>query len=527
MELMGDEEFQKFLQEIEYLAKKDFWFTFERKGIQKDVFAAFQKHRRGYFECIVSGPNQIFKSTAAQSIIMDCLTRRCEYRDWSPHPKQILVLTPKQTLQVSGFQRAFQLFNAEYMRQNLAGRPTLKGSTGAWAAINFKNGDQIVFETFDAGVEYIETLSADLVIMDEGNNDFEFYEYLTQRIIARGGVIYWSMIPSSKTLQVYEKVFGPDEAGEKFDDREVIQANESHYAAIHGQDAVDKAARKLSRRLFLIKICGKWVGSGNLVYENFTLEDHVIKPFAIPSSWRRDIFIDWASSNNEGITDVKKRSKTAAGFMAISPPGEKVFLPNGHVVMSTDFEPVHFLYREYCHDKRRTGREHAKQIANHFDIGEKFQEIIIDCSIEDQVFQEFRQVFFDAGQGYRTYKATNKKRYGSEDAKHLIGHDLVDTVIDSRRLFVFDTCANYLNEILQYEIDPKTQEPQTYADHFMDGQRYYFNRYPRWKNPNHLVSSARLISMLDREIVNPEISYLAPRQEHMKAIGGNNVRYRY
>lgn len=520
-EVMDDNAFKEFLGEIEFQAKNNYWFTFDRRGIQTDIFNAFQRHRSGYFECMVSGPNQIYKSTAAQEIIFDCLTRRNAYRDWTHHPKQILVLTPKQTLQASGFQRSFQLFNAEFMRQNLRGRPTLKGSTGAWAAMNFKNGDQIVFETFDAGVEYIETVSADLVIMDEGNNEFEFYEYLTQRIVAKGGVIYWSMIPGSKLLQVHQKVFAPQEAGEVFDDREVIQANESHYAAIHGQNAVTKAERKLSRRLYLIKICGKWVGSGNLVYEGFDLATHVIKPFEIPASWRRDIFLDWASSNNEGVTDVRKRSKTAAGFIAIPPSGEKITLSNGRTVISNDFEPIHFIYREYCCDTRKTGQKHAQEIAKLFDSKETFQEIIIDCSLEDQVFQEFRKIFFEHGQGYRTYKATNKKRYGSDKAKHLLGHDLVETIIDTNRLYVFDNCKNYLDEILQYEIDPEKQEPQTYADHFMDGQRYYFNKYPRWRNPSLLTTSPRIRGMMDRGGTLSELSYLAPRQEYNKMITGS------
>lgn len=510
---MTAEEYNALLAEIAYLSQSDPWFTFKRKGIQEDIFNAFKDNRTGYFECIVSGPNQILKSTAGQELLMDCLTRRNQYRDWSHHPKHVLIISPKQTLQASGFQKNFQQLNADFMKENLVRRPSMKGSTGAWAGMDFKNGDHVQWETIDAGVQYIESISADLIIIEEGNDAYEFYEYLTQRATARAGVIYWSMIPGSKALPVYQRIFKLEENNERFPFRKVIKANRSHYEAIHGKERTRFYEKTLSRRLYQIKICGDWIGAESLVYANFDLDKHVIKPFPIPSTWRRDISIDWASSNNEGV-DERKQSKTAASFFAIPPAGEKIFLSNGRQVMSNDFEPIVIQYREYSHTKRRTGREHAKEISKLFDPDEKFQEIIIDCSIEDQIFQEFRQVFFDKGQGYRTYKATNKKRYSSDRVRHLLGHDLVETYFDTNRFFIFDTCQETIQETLQYEMDTKTQEPQEFADHFQDNRRYYLNRYPRYKNPQYLTESEPIVDFrMKSNSGNSELSYLQSRQE--------------
>ncbi len=131
--------------------------------------------------------------------------------------------------------------------------------------------------------------------------------------------------------------------------------------------------------------------------------------------------------------------------------------------------------------------EHARAISEKFERSDKFESILIDYSVDDTVFNEFRSAFYRCNQGYRFQRAKNKKRYKGKDGEHLVGHELVKSIINNNRFFLFKKCRNWFNELTNYRIVEDTQQPQTWGDHFMDCNRYYHNRMPVYRNPEYLL----------------------------------------
>lgn len=526
---MTEEEFGELFTRLEALAKKDPWAKFERDGIQIDVFEAYQKHPTNLFECWVQGPNQIWKSTSTQEIVKDALKRENKYRKWTNEPMHILVMTPKQNTQYSGFQKRFQELNPKWITDHMKGRPALKGQSKAWAAIDFDNGDHIQFETFDAGVQYIEVVSAHLIILDDGVEYYsKFYPFLFQRGVHHKAVIHGSFIPPPPTDPFYKLIIEPAKKGIKEPLREVILGDEKHYIAANGYELYEMCKRNYPKRVFLQKVCGENVGSGRLVYDDFDENINIIpedtlvkfgtnkeyKLSKLPEDYCRFIWGDWANTDNPDDMPAEKKRKTVGIFCAIPPPGTEIKLPNGLSVFSEEDDPVLILYNGYECTKRKIAEEHAQSIIDLWeDRGywvERFEEILWDAAtgtkdgtVDKSVFEVLEECFAKAGNP-RVYKATNKRKFSTKDAKEQVGHDLVASLIKRRKLLILKNGKTdfIIDSFLSYEMDDKTNQPQIYGDDEQDAIRYGANSKPKWSDPELLIPSPYILPDPDEELMS-------------------------
>src|SRR3990167_2728958 len=526
---MSEQELGILYKQIEDLCIKDFWFTFERHGVQEIAYKHFQKHKDEYFELPISGPNQIGKSFCALDIMMDAWTRRNKYRNWdiTGRPLVFIWICPKNDFQVITIQKNLLTFCGEFLKSNWKKPPTLKSGSDAWNILEMKNGDILYFESFETNIENIEGYTADGIFMDEGHNKWKFFEAFSQRAVEKSSFILWMMKPNKKILPVYQNIFYPYLRGKTLSPfREVIVAGRKEYvsaraASLMRQGHIKSVAYEkgeaitqhfeatLSKEDVKRRIHGEWGSDEGQVYP-FTEDDHVVQQFKIPKHWRRDISIDFAFSDNLKVRADIHKSLTVACFFAIPPPNEDVFLPNGTIVSYSDPNaPLYFQYNEYTADYKRHAKEHAKDIVKLFTEGELFESILIDYHVDETVFQEFQNVFFEYGQGYRFRRAWNAARHSQgKKQKQLIGHELVRAIIGDQRLFIMNHCKHWIHEVLNYSIDPDTQEPQEYGDHFCDEFRYYANGYPRYRDPKNLTDSR----MTEDTVYNsPEALYLSTK----------------
>lgn len=521
---MTDNDFGQLMDRLDRMAKEDPWIGFKPTGIQNDILAAYKRNPTNLFECFVQGPNQIYKTTGSQWLIKDILRREGEFRKFpDDEPLHILIMTPKQNLQFSGFQKRFLDWNPGWFRDNIKGRPAIKGQSKAFAAFDCINGDHVQWETFDAGPSYIEVVSAHVVILDDGFEYYaEFYPFLFQRLVHHKGILHASFIPPPPTDPFYKMIIEPARKGIKEPLREVIFGNEKHYIQANGLELYEKCKRNYPERIFNQKVCGLNTGSGRLVYEDFDTKINVIPEETIckyndltfnlreiPHDWCRRITIDWANTDNPKDTPAEKKKKTVAIFYAVPPPGTEIFLPNGETRVSGDNEEtaVVVIYNGYEMDQRQLAIDHAKNIVDLFETRdnwtERFEDIKIDnaTGVKDgtsdrSVFDDMEAVFNKAG-AMNVSKSISKwkKDMGSKDGKEQTGHDLVAKYIKQRRLLILDNgkCEFIKNSFLYYENDPKTNMPRTYGDDEQDAIRYAINYKPTYFNPYELSPSPYLV----------------------------------
>lgn len=516
-----EEEFLQLIQTADSL-EKDFWFNFKPRSLQQRSIDAFQQFRNQFQVLLISGPNQIGKSIFGLFLFVDILTRRNQLGDWSLEPKHLGWFTKHRRFQVATIQRNLIKYCGEWLKYGLASRPGVDPQTGAFTFLEFKNdpangfyGDVIQFETFEMPKENIEGYVMDAMVFDEGLEKYGHFTTATQRLITRGGPLVWQTIPGSKKQELYKKIVGPIAyQGKTLAFTQVVKSTVDDYIEARACDIQDKhnipyeAALLKAKELvqyfrsimpndeFMHKIAGEWGGSETRVYP-YDAETQIIKPFVIPDNWRRDVTMDYATSDNkwvkgQGLTKELKKAATTAVFIAMPPPGETVILPDGREVVGTHEEPIYFIYKEYYWTNevyKRNATEHAQTIAGLFGRSELFETLKIDYAVDDSIVKEFNAVFSRAGQAYRFRKALDKARYTSEKHKQMMGHELVRTLYAKKKIYIFDTCIYFRQELDNYEIDELTQQPQSYGDHLMDPTRYHLNEYPQWRDPRLLWDS--------------------------------------
>jgi hypothetical protein len=549
---MTEDELLSFVDQLEEYAKKDWWFNYQRRGIQQKAFLASQKHRDDFFVKIIHGPNQMGKTFDVLEELLDCLNRTNRFRDWSIEPKLIVVFTNTQKLQTVNIQRALMKYCGTFLRQNLKCPPTLSaGSTGAWNMLQFKNGDAIYFDSFETNIINVEGYTADMVILDEGRDKYHFFEQLMFRAINQRAPIVWTLVPGDTiAIDVYQKLILPNSEikdsnhwayndkpkqnnrveiilGDEEDFREARSFDESgNYNRERGDKLVDDMLKMLSEDTVNKKIRGIPGGSEGLVY-GFQ-DHHFIPEFDIPKHWRRDFYIDWGDSNEElhkvsqTGSHERKPTPTVCAFYALPPPDEEVILGNGMKVRGSETQPLVFVYKEYYQIGKIRARIHANAIANLFKPKELFQSPAIDMQVDTTTFEEFQDVFFNHGQSYRFRRARNKAKQSKEKGE-LLGIELMKAYVADAKMFIMNNCINFKSQALNFKYSKVTGKPQTWGDDFMDITRYFLNDKPRWEDPLKLEDSREEANNEDDQYLDPDFEYL--RLDLAKGSGLSNYDY--
>src|SRR3990167_2896691 len=474
---MTEEELTRLYQELEEQIEKNFWFTFKPRGIQVKILNAAKKSN-GFQIIVCIGPNQIGKTTGIVWYINDFLTRQNQFRDWPKKPLHFGYFTKHRRFQRATLDAELNRCCGDYIRNGLAGRPGIDSQTGAYTFLKFKDdpkngyyGDLIQFETYEMPAKDIEGYVLDAAAMDEPHDKFEHFKYLNQRLVSKNGPILCSMLPVEDTeSDFYKRVFKHyyEDDKEQFEFIYFAVADINDYAAVHGWDKVNYFKQIYSPEEFDRKIGGKPGKVTDMVYP-FSKNKHVISPIEIPKTWRRDIFIDYATSDNKwikgatGTTKELKKAKTAGIFFAMPPVGEEIHLNDGRTLMVTEDKPLYFIYKEYywANEKyKRLAQDHGQEICKLFDRDEKFQSIEIDCAVDDTAYSEMKKVF-DANRQpfFRKIRYGSKTRFLNLKTKELGGHELVRQIIGNDQLYIFDTCTGLILEEENYKIDRNTNEP--------------------------------------------------------------------
>lgn len=519
---MTEDELVTLYEQVKQQIDTNFWFTFQPRGIQQKVINCFKRENDfgNYRTVLCIGPNQIGKTFSVLHYLMDFLTRRGEYRDRKKTPLHFGYWTKHRRFQRATLDTALLKYCGDYIKQGLDGRPGIDSQTGAFTFLKFKNepengfyGDLIQFETYEMDYTDIEGYVLDAIAMDEPHDHYNHYKYALQRIIEREGDGLCSMIPVEDTeTEFYQRIlkYYYEEDMDRFEFIDFAVAGLEDYAEARCKDSTCKHIEgsckgwKLVRAFqklytpeeFDRKIAGKPGKITDMVYP-FTKNKHVISPFVIPSHWRRDISIDYATSDNKWIkaqTSTTKELKKAATFgifIATPPNGEQIELSDGRILVSTEDKPLYFGYKEYYwtnEQYKRLAQDHAQEICKLFSKGEKFQSILIDCAMDDTAFAEMKKVFDIYKQPhFRKILHGSKTRFKTAKSKEVGGHELVRQIIGNDQYYLFNNCEKAIMSEENYKIDKNTNEPRKYGDDYQDARRYYFATMPKWKDPAYLL----------------------------------------
>ncbi len=198
------------------------------------------------------------------------------------------------------------------------------------------------------------------------------------------------------------------------------------------------------------EIMGSWDAFEGQVYDEFSRNIHVVKPFAIPTSWTR-----WVGADH--------------GFRN----------PAAMVWLAKDYDDNIYVYREY-YQSGRTIKEIVKDFVTE-NRGEKIDGIWIDPSTKADRGKEsdFTTYLEYLPKEISLIGANNDVTVGIDQVKQLLK---VHPVTHKPQLFIFDTCPHLLEEIVSYKYEELTpgmegiknikETPVKKNDHAIDALRY-------------------------------------------------------
>lgn len=157
----------------------------------------------------------------------------------------------------------------------------------------FVNGSEIHFVSSDMESYRLQGASVDLVIMDE-KPDQEVFEELQARVLDRRGriAVVFAPIENNNTAWVYDNLYLPAINGE----REDVDIVPFPIADEDGNPLVGHLTKEDIEMLMKqwpdpavreARIFGRFAAFKGLVFKNFSIDTHVVKPFDIPPNYSR------------------------------------------------------------------------------------------------------------------------------------------------------------------------------------------------------------------------------------------------
>ena len=345
--------------------------------------------------------------------------------------------------------------------------------------VEMKNGSLVRFKSAKGDArQKFQAAAVDLISIDEEITR-DGWDELQVRTLKTGG----NFIISATLVESYDWITDLENKAESgtpgyFLTRLHTEANPH----LH-KETVEFLKTVLSEEELEIRYAGKSRRTTGLIYKNFSKEKHVIEPFEIPDNYLR-----WQALD-PGI-------RTFAGvWIALSPPPTKAY------VYREMYEHNTPLYEIAVTIKTLEGFRLNKELSEEFEhfvweerdntggIVLRAVEHIVERFIDDK--RHARLITGEEGvleqlasrYGIMTTPADKDKRPGIEDVRYWLEHDL----------YVFDTCENFIREMLRYRIRPlkttgsasRTQndpidEPVKQLDHLMDCIRYLAREQLKW-----------------------------------------------
>ena len=215
------------------------------------------------------------------------------------------------------------------------------------------------------------------------------------------------------------------------------------------------------------------------VYPDFRLDRNVVEPFQIPETWTRVIGLDHGLKN-----------PAAAIFGAVSGDGD--------IYIFDEFYKSGWLIEQICNGNKQTGEPGLKQ-----KIGsQKINAIYIDPSTKATRGQtgvnEFSTYLEYLPPAIPLLCANNDVCAGLDrTARYFKDHP----VTKKPQLYIFKTCKNLINELLEYRWEPLSsamvgrrndhEAPRKYNDHACDALRYLIMSRPDPNRPENVPEHRR------------------------------------
>jgi hypothetical protein len=304
----------------------------------------------------------------------------------------------------------------------------------------------------------MQSASVDLVLIDE-EPESDVYDELYQRTADVAGKIVVTLTPLTdigsgvKTPWVYD-LYREFTAGRK--DLVFISLSTLDNPFIPEDEKVKLKQKWAGHPEEKARLYGAFIQRSGLVYPQFNKDIHMVKPFTIPSEWRKIASIDPAAT---GIT--------ACTFTAVKPSGDLV------------------VYKEY-YESNKIVSDHAKDILVRAG-GDK-----VDMWLVDPYWGSARNAE-NHKQGYMLWReagipvrlAPKSEDFGRDKFAEYLSATL-DKSSRHPKIWFFNTLKNFENEISSYVWDVVSKGP-------MRG----LNRGKPLKRSDHLINSLQYMTILN------------------------------
>lgn len=318
----------------------------------------------------------------------------------------------------------------------------------------------------DSGREKFQSASVDLAWIDEEVEE-DVFDEIYQRTADCGGKILVTLTPltdigaGAKTPWVYN-LYKEFVAGRE--DVVFISLSSLDNPFIPEIEKVKLKEKWAGHPEEKARLYGAFIQRSGLVYPQWDADKHMVKPFTIPTDWRRIVSIDPAAT---GIT--------AAVWAAVKPSGDII-------IYRTYYEPNHIV------------SEHAKNILVR-NGGDK-----IDIWLIDPFWGAARNAE-NHKQGYQLYKeaglpvrlAPRAEDFGRDTLAEYLAASL-DPSSRHAKLYIFNTLREFQAEIEGYVWDVITRgpmrgvnrgKPLKRSDHLINATQYLVSLKPRPKSGNY------------------------------------------
>jgi phage terminase large subunit len=248
---------------------------------------------------------------------------------------------------------------------------------------------------------------------------------------------------------------------------------------------IDNLKRTLFGFYFERYVMGEWVGSDDIVYDNFNRNTHIIKDFTIPKNWKRFRAVDFGY-----------RAPFFCGWFAVAEEdGEgKRSTVDGKEQKFEYFKGDIFLYREIYYTQR-TASVNAQRVLELSKYPDNSPEQIIrtvaDWDSGDRADLESKGIY--------TIAANKDIGVGIQKVRERLGNvDPSKGLVVRTRFFIFENSIVEIDpkirlnlenggqnnnpvraaeEFLVYSWKPNKEEPIDDFNHGLDGIRYFIMAY--------------------------------------------------
>lgn len=232
--------------------------------------------------------------------------------------------------------------------------------------------------------------------------------------------------------------------GTVFDNPKYVEENPQYIAMLQNID------NEVLRRQWLD---GDWDSADGLAFDEFSRATHVIKPFAIPSSWYRFRACDWGY-----------KSKACCLWFAV------------------DFDGRIYVYRELITKMVLAKDFGIKVRAIEDEAGEKVRYGILDVSAWSQRGEDAPPPAEDMGN--LTWRPSDRGKHSRITGKQQVHKYLQKDELGVPGVLIFDTCTDLIAGLSSLPMDKNNNEDvDTKADdHSYDALRYGLMSRPRIYN---------------------------------------------